>query len=208
VNELTGIILKTIFADNLALSYFLGMCTFLAVSTRVATALGTGLAIIVILTITVPLNNIIYNSLLAEGALEWVSIGEQNLGDQNLSFLKLVVFIGTIAAMVQIIELVLQRFSPALHRALGVFLPLITVNCAILGASLFMVERHYNVAQSTAYGFGGGVGWALAIALFAAIRENIDLRLVPVGLRGPGLAFIVTGIISMAFSAFAGITLS
>lgn len=208
MNELTGIILKTIFADNLALSYFLGMCTFLAVSTRVATALGTGLAIIVILTITVPLNNIIYNSLLAEGALEWVSIGEQNLGDQNLSFLKLVVFIGTIAAMVQIIELVLQRFSPALHRALGVFLPLITVNCAILGASLFMVERHYNVAQSTAYGFGGGVGWALAIALFAAIRENIDLRLVPVGLRGPGLAFIVTGIISMAFSAFAGITLS
>lgn len=202
MTDLISIVANTILADNLALSYFLGMCTYLAVSTGIGTALGTGVAITVILTITVPLNNLIYQSLLTDGALEWAG-----LGDQNLGFLKLVVFIGTIAAMVQIVELFLQRFSPALYKALGVFLPLITVNCAILGASLFMVERHYNLAQSVAYGFGGGVGWALAIVLFAAIRQNLQLQLVPAGLRGPGLAFIVTGIISMAFSAFAGLTL-
>lgn len=202
MTDLISIVANTILADNLALSYFLGMCTYLAVSTGIGTALGTGVAITVILTITVPLNNLIYQSLLTDGALEWA-----RLGDQNLGFLKLVVFIGTIAAMVQIVELFLQRFSPALYKALGVFLPLITVNCAILGASLFMVERHYNLAQSVAYGFGGGVGWALAIVLFAAIRQNLQLQLVPAGLRGPGLAFIVTGIISMAFSAFAGLTL-
>jgi len=202
VNDLVPIVLETIFADNLALSYFLGMCTFLAVSTRIATAVGTGVAIIVVLTITVPLNNLIYQSLLADGALHWAG-----LGSQDLSFLKLVVFIGTIAAMVQIVEIFLQRFSPTLYKALGVFLPLITVNCAILGASLFMVERHYNFTQSVAYGFGGGIGWALAIVLFATIRQKLQLQLVPAGLRGPGLAFIITGIISMAFSAFAGLTL-
>jgi len=203
MNDLTAIFVTTIFQDNLALSYFLGMCTFLAVSTRIETALGTGIAITVVLTITVPLNNLIYQSLLADGALHWAG-----LADENLSFLKLVVFIGTIAAMVQIVEIFLQRFSPTLYKALGVFLPLITVNCAILGASLFMVERHYDVTQSIAYGFGAGVGWALAIVLFAAIRQNLQLQLVPVGLRGPGLAFIITGIISMAFSAFAGLAVS
>jgi len=192
------IILHSIFADNLALSFFLGMCTFLAVSKKVSTALGLGLAVIVVLTVTVTLNNLVFEFLLAPNALIWLGIE-----DTDLSFLKLVAFIGIIASIVQILELVIERFSPLLFRSLGVFLPLLTVNCAVLGASLFMVERHYTLLESAAYGFGSGVGWALAIALFAAIRERIDAAKVPDGLRGLGLAFIVTGLISMAFSAFA-----
>lgn len=193
------IILQSIFADNLALSFFLGMCTFLAVSKKVATALGLGLTVIVVLTLTVPINHLVFNYLLAQGALQWAGIN-----DSDLSFLKLVAFIGIIASMVQILELVIERFSPALFRSLGVFLPLLTVNCAILGASLFMVERRYTVIESAAYGFGSGIGWALAIALFAAIRERVDVVKVPDGLRGLGMAFVVTGLISMAFSALAG----
>lgn len=198
-----NIVINSVFAENLALSYFLGMCTFLAVSKRVSTAIGVGLAIIFIQTVTVPLNNLIYSTVLEEHALAWAGFN-----NEDLSFLKLVVFIGTIAASVQITELVLLRYSPALHKALGVFLPLITVNCAILGASLFMVDRHYTFVESTAYGFGSGLGWALAITLFAAVRQSLNTSLVPVGLRDSGLAFIVTGIISMSFSAFAGLTLS
>jgi len=193
------IILQSIFAENLALSFFLGMCTFLAVSKKVSTALGLGLAIIVVLSITVTLNNLVFNFLLTRNALSWLGVN-----NSDLSFLKLVAFIGIIASMVQVLELVIERFSPVLFRALGVFLPLLTVNCAVLGASLFMVERHYTLAESAAYGFGSGIGWALAIALFAAIRERIDSTKVPHGLRGLGLAFMVTGLISMAFSAFSG----
>lgn len=196
------IIENSIFADNLALSFFLGMCTFLAVSNRVSTALGLGLAIIVVQTITVPLNYLVYTYVLEPGALSWTGIAET-----DLTFLKLVCFIGIIAATVQVMEILLERFSPLLYNALGVFLPLITVNCAILGASLFMVERHYNFAESIAYGFGSGTGWALAIALFAAIREQLKSSEIPDGLRGLGLAFIVTGIISMGFSAFAGVAI-
>ncbi len=191
------IIISAIFSDNLALSFFLGMCTFMAVSSRVETAAGLGVAIIVVQTITVPLNNLVFHTLLAESALQWAGIA-----NQDLSFLKLIAFIGIIAAMVQILEVVLDRFSPALYSALGVFLPLITVNCAILGASLFMVERHYNFTESIAYGFGSGVGWALAVLLFAAIRERLNQQRIPDGLRGLGLAFIITGLISMGFSAF------
>jgi len=194
------IILQSIFADNLALSFFLGMCTFLAVSKKVSTALGLGLAITVVLTLTTALNNLVFTYLLSPDALSWLGVH-----NTDLSFLKLVAFIGIIASIVQILELVIERFSPGLFRALGVFLPLLTVNCAVLGASLFMVERHYSFAESVAYGFGSGIGWALAIALFAAIRERIDSSRVPEGLRGLGLAFIVTGMISMAFSAFAGV---
>jgi len=194
---MADIIYQSIFADNLALSFFLGMCTFLAVSNRVSTALGLGVAIIVVLSITVPLNNLVFDYLLAKDALRWLDIR-----DTDLSFLKLVAFIAIIASMVQILELTIERFSPALFRSLGVFLPLLTVNCAILGASLFMVERRYTLSESMAYGFGSGIGWALAIALFAAIRERINPQRVPAGLRGLGLAFIVTGIISIAFSAF------
>ncbi len=186
-----------IFADNLALSFFLGMCTFLAVSKRVDTALGLGVAIIVVQSITVPVNYLIYQYVLVEGAWAWAG-----LTDIDLSFLKLISFIGVIAAMVQILEILLDRFSQTLYQALGIFLPLITVNCAILGASLFMVERHYNFTESVTYAVGSGIGWALAVVLFAAIRERIKYSLVPAGLQGLGLAFIVTGLISMGFSAF------
>jgi len=191
------IIFQSIFADNLALSFFLGMCTFVAVSKKVSTALGLGLAIVVVLTVTVTLNSLVFDYLLSNNALHW--LGVENT---DLSFLKLVAFIGIIASTVQVLELIIERISPLLFNSLGVFLPLLTVNCAVLGASLFMVERRYTVVESAAYGFGSGIGWALAIALFAAIRERIDNSKVPEGLRGLGLAFIVTGLISMAFSAF------
>jgi Na+-transporting NADH:ubiquinone oxidoreductase subunit E len=188
------------FQENLALSFFLGICTFLAVSRRVETAAGLGLAIIVVQTITVPLNNLIFNSLLLEGAWGWVGLPEV-----DLSFLKLIAFIGVIAAMVQILEMVLYRYALTLHRALGIFLPLITVNCAVLGASLFMVERRYDFTESVVYGFGSGVGWAIAIIAFAAIRERLKYSDIPRGLQGLGGAFLVTGLMSLGFSAFAGI---
>ena len=193
------LLLRTIFNDNLALSYFLGMCTFLAVSKRFETAFGLGLAVIAVETITVPINNLIFNNILAEGALAWAG-----LGDLDLSFLTLIALIGVIAATVQILEMVLDRYYPRLYSALGIFLPLITVNCAILGASLFMVQRHYTFSESVVYGFGSGVGWAVAIWALAAIREQIDESVVPSGLRGLGLAFILTGLMSMGFAAFSG----
>ncbi|MBO6639932.1 MAG: NADH:ubiquinone reductase (Na(+)-transporting) subunit E [Roseitalea sp.] len=195
---MTDIIVTAVFEQNLALSFFLGVCTFLAVSERFDTAFGLGLAVIVVQTITVPVNNLIFTGLLADGAWAWAG-----LGDVDLSFLRLVAFIGVIAAMVQILEMTLDRYVPALYRALGIFLPLITVNCAILGGSLFMVERQYGFGESVAYGFGSGLGWALAIIAFAAIRERLKYTDMPAGLRGLGSAFLVTGLMSLGFTAFA-----
>lgn len=196
---MSEIFFKAIFEENLALAFFLGICTFLAVSKRVETAVGLGIAIIVVQVITVPVNNLILNTLLVEGAWTWAG-----LPDVDLTFLRLICFIGIIAAIVQILEMTLDRFAPALHRTLGIFLPLITVNCAILGASLFMVERRYTFSESVVYGLGGGVGWALAIITFAAIRERLRYADMPDGLRGLGAAFLVTGLMSMGFSAFIG----
>jgi Na+-transporting NADH:ubiquinone oxidoreductase subunit E len=195
---MTDLFLRAVFADNLILSFFLGVCTFLAVSKRVETALGLGAAIIVILTITVPVNQLILNWLLAPGAWDWIGAG-----DVDLTFLRLIAFIGVIAAMVQVLEMVLDRFVPALYAALGIYLPLITVNCAILGGSLFMAERSYGFGESIVFGFGSGLGWALAIVALAAIRERLAYADMPAGLRGLGMTFIVTGLMSMAFTAFA-----
>ena len=198
---MTELLIKSIFQENLALAFFLGMCTFLAVSKRVDTAFGLGLAVIVVQAITVPVNYLIFNMLLLEGAWAWAG-----LPDVDLTFLKLVSFIGVIAAMVQILEMALDRFVPRLYRALGIFLPLITVNCAILGGSLFMVERHYDFEQSVVYGIGSGVGWALAIVTFAAIRERLKYSDMPKGVEGLASAFIVTGLMSLGFSAFSLVT--
>ena len=194
------LLVASIFQQNLALSFFLGICTFLAVSERFDTALGLGFALIVVQTITVPVNNLILNGLLIQGAWGWAGLPEV-----DLTFLSLIAFIGVIAAMVQILEMSLDRFAPVLYRTLGIFLPLITVNCAVLGGSLFMAERHYSFAESVAYGFGGGVGWALAIISFAAIRERLKYSDIPAGLQGLGAAFLVTGLMSLGFSAFAGV---
>ncbi len=200
MSGLFELLLRTIFLDNLALSFFLGICTFLAVSSRVDTALGVGLAMLAVMTITVPVNNLIYTWLLAPGALAWAG-----LGDVDLSFLRLIAFIGVIAAMVQVLEMTLEFHIPKLYRALGIFLPLITVNCAILGGSLFMVERSYSFVESLVYGFGSGIGWALAIVLFAAIRERLKYADIPDGLQGLGINFVIAGIMSFGFMAFAGI---
>ena len=199
---MTDLFLQAVFADNLILSFFLGVCTFLATSKTVETAAGLGLAVIVVLGLTTPINNLIFNGLLADGAWAWAG-----LGDVDLSFLRLIAFIGVIAAMVQILEMALYRFVPALYRALGIFLPLITVNCAILGGSLFMVERQYSFTESVVFGFGSGAGWALAIVALAAIRERLKYADVPAGLRGLGITFIVTGLMSMGFTAFGGLSL-
>ncbi|MEM5493097.1 NADH:ubiquinone reductase (Na(+)-transporting) subunit E [Hoeflea sp. AS16] len=198
---MSELLIKSIFQENLALSFFLGMCTFLAVSKRVDTAVGLGLAVIVVQAITVPVNYLIFNLLLLEGAWAWAGLPEV-----DLTFLKLVSFIGVIAAMVQILEMTLDRFVPRLYRALGIFLPLITVNCAILGGSLFMVERHYDFQQSVVYGIGSGAGWALAIITFAAIRERLKYSDMPRGVEGLASAFIVTGLMSLGFSAFSLVT--
>ena len=195
---MSDLLISALFHENLALTSFLGICTFLAVSQRVVTAVGLGLAIIVVQTITVPVNHLIFNTLLADGAWGWAG-----LDDVDLSFLKLIAFIGTIAAVVQVLEMFLDRYVPVLYRALGIFLPLITVNCAVLGASLFMVERHYTFAETVVFGFGSGSGWALAIIAFAAIRERLAYSDMPDGLRGLGSAFIVAGVMSLAFVSFA-----
>jgi len=199
MNALFELLLRSVFLDNLALSFFLGMCTFLAVSKRVDTAYGVGLAMLVVQTVTIPLNNLIYTWLLAPGALAWAGLGEV-----DLSFLRLIAFIGVIAAMVQVLEMTLEFHVPKLYRALGIFLPLITVNCAILGGSLFMVERSYSFTESVVFGFGSGLGWALAIVMFAAIRERLKYADIPQGLQGLGMNFIVAGIMSLGFMAFAG----
>lgn len=200
MSELTDLLLRSAFIDNLALSFFLGMCTFLAVSKRVDTAFGVGLAITCVQTVTVPVNNLIYVYVLAPGALAWAGLGEL-----DLSFLSLIAFIGVIAAMVQILEMILEYRIPRLYRALGIFLPLITVNCAILGGTLFMVERDYTFVESVVYGFGTGFGWALAIVMLAAIRERLKYSDIPDGLQGLGMSFMVVGLMSLGFMAFSGL---
>ncbi len=202
MSELFDIFLRAVLIENLALAFFLGMCTFLAVSKQVKTTLGLGAAVIVVETISVPLNNLIYNNLLREGALAWAG-----LGHLDFSFLGLISYIGVIAAMVQILEMFLSRFLPALYAALGIFLPLLTVNCAILGASLFMVQRDYDFAESMAYGFGVGVGWALAIVALAGLREKMRYSDVPEGLEGLGITFVTVGLMSLAFMGISGIEL-
>lgn len=202
VEQLISIFLKSVFIENLALSFFLGMCTYIAVSKQVETATGLGIAVIVVQAITVPVNNLLYTYVLKSGALAWAG-----LPDVNLTFLGLVVYIGVIAAIVQILEMALDKFMPALYNALGIFLPLITVNCAILGGSLFMVERNYNFAESVVYGVGSGTGWAMAIIALAGIREKMKYSNVPDGLRGLGITFVTVGLIAMAFMLFSGIQL-
>lgn len=196
--------IKAIFVENMALAFFLGMCTFIACSKKVETAIGLGAAVIFVMTVTVPLNNLLYTYLLKDGALAWVN---ESLGGYDLSFLGLLSYIGSIAAAVQIVEMALDRYAPALYNTLGVFLPLIAVNCAILGASLFMVEREYNLAESVVFGFGSGVGWALAILALASARERMRYSNVPAGLRGLGMTFLLTGLLAIAFLAFSGIQL-
>jgi len=195
---------KAIFVENMALAFFLGMCSFLAVSKKVETAIGLGGAVIFVLTVTTPLNNLVSQYLLKEGALAWL---HPDLASMDLTFLNFLALIGTIAASVQIVEMALDKYAPALYSALGVFLPLIAVNCAILGASLFMVERDYTFAESTVFGLGSGIGWALAVIALAAIREKMRYSNVPPGLRGLGITFIVTGLMAIGFMAFAGIQL-
>ena len=204
VEHYLNLAVKAIFVENMALAFFLGMCSFLAVSRKVETALGLGSAVIFVLAMTVPKNNLIYNYLLKEGALAWVS---PNLAQYDLSFLGFLTYIGTIAAMVQIVEMVLDRYMPKLYAALGVFLPLIAVNCAILGASLWMVERDYTMAESAVFGIGSGVGWLLAIVALAAIRERLRYHDIPEALRGLGITFIITGLMAIGFMAFGGIQL-
>lgn len=203
--ELINIALKAMFVENMALAFFLGMCSFLAVSKKVDTAMGLGLAVIFVLGITVPLNNLIRHFLLQEGALVWL-IGEK-AEEVDLSFLSLIAYIATIAAMVQIVEMAIDKFSPALYATLGVFVPLIAVNCAILGGSLFMAQRDYTFSESVVYGISGGVGWLLAIVALAAIREKLRYSNVPPSLRGLGITFITTGLMAMAFQIFGGIQL-
>lgn len=197
-----SLFIKAIFVENMALAFFLGMCTFLAISKKVSTAIGLGVAVVVVLTITTPVNNLLYNLLLKEGALAWA--GYPNV---DLSFLGYITYIGVIAAIVQILEMFLDKFVPALYNALGVFLPLITVNCAIMGAALFMVERDYNFGESVVYGAGAGIGWALAIMALAGIREKLKYSDVPAGLQGLGITFITVGLMSLGFMSFSGVQL-
>jgi Na+-transporting NADH:ubiquinone oxidoreductase subunit E len=194
---------KAIFVENMALAFFLGMCSFLAVSRRVETAVGLGLAVVFVLGLTTPLNQLLNRYLLEQGALGWLPGGEE----VNLSFLTYLVLIGTIAATVQVVEMVIDRFAPALYGSLGVFLPLIAVNCAILGGSLFMVRRDYTLAEATVFGLGSGIGFALAIVALAAVRERLRYSDVPPALRGLGITFITVGLMAIAFMAFSGIQL-
>jgi Na+-transporting NADH:ubiquinone oxidoreductase subunit E len=202
MENLISLFVESIFVNNILLAYFLGMCSFLAVSKRVDTAIGLGAAVIFVLVITVPVNWVIYHYLLAPGALTWAG-----LPDVDLSFLGFISYIAVIAALVQLVEMIIDRYSPALYSALGIFLPLIAVNCAILGASLFMVEREYNFAESAVFGLGSGVGFALAIAAMAAIREKLRYSHIPEGLRGLGITMLITGLMAMAFMSFSGISL-
>ncbi|QDU81866.1 Na(+)-translocating NADH-quinone reductase subunit E [Polystyrenella longa] len=202
MQDLLSLFIKSVFIENLALAFFLGMCTFLAVSKNVKTAIGLGIAVLVIQAITIPANNLLFQFVLKPGALSWLGYTEM-----DLSFLGLISYIAVIATMVQILEMTLDRFFPPLYNALGIFLPLITVNCAILGGSLFMVERDYNFAESVTYGIGSGFGWALAIVALAGIREKLKYSDVPPGLRGLGITFITVGLMAMAFMSFSGISL-
>ncbi|MBB3189385.1 NADH:ubiquinone reductase (Na(+)-transporting) subunit E [Halomonas cerina] len=200
-----SLFVASVFVENMALAFFLGMCTFLAVSKKVSSAFGLGIAVIVVLGVTVPVNNLVYTFLLQEGALTWTGIsGAENI---DLSFLGLLSYIGVIAALVQIMEMFLDKYVPVLYNALGVFLPLITVNCAILGGVLFMVERNYNFGEAVVYGVGAGTGWALAITALAGIREKLKYSDVPASLQGLGITFITVGLMSLGFMSFSGIQL-
>jgi len=201
VGNLISIGVDSIFVGNILLAYFLGMCSFLAVSRNITTAAGLGVAVVFVMALTTPANWLIYHLLLAPGALAWAGLPQA-----DLSFLKLILFIAQIAAIVQILEMIIDRFSPALYTALGVYLPLITVNCAILGVSLFMVERAYSFAETVVYGTGSGVGWCLAILAMAAINKKLRYANVPEGLQGFGLSMIVTGLIAIGFMLFAGVS--
>ncbi|MHB8121638.1 MAG: NADH:ubiquinone reductase (Na(+)-transporting) subunit E [Desulfuromonadaceae bacterium] len=197
-----SLFVRAVFIENMALSFFLGMCTLLAVSKKLETAASLGVAVIVVQTLTVPANNLIYQHVLKPGALSWLGFG-----DLDLTFIGLICYIGVIAALVQILEMILDRFFPALYNSLGIFLPLITVNCAILGGTLFMVERDYTQMESIVFGLGSGTGWALAITLLAGIREKLKYSDVPDGLKGLGITFIIVGLMSLAFMSFSGIRL-
>jgi len=200
-----SLFVKAIFPENLALAFFLGMCTFLAVSKNVKTAFGLGIAVTLIQAITVPVNNLIFQYLLQPGALSWT--GSESLTEQDLMFVGLICYIGVIAAMVQILEMALDKYFPALYSALGIFLPLITVNCAILGGTLLMVERNLNFPESVVFGVGSGFGWAMAIVVLAGIREKLKYSDIPPGLRGLGITFISVGLMALAFQSFSGIKL-
>jgi len=197
-----SLFIKSIFLENMALALFLGMCTFLAVSKRVETAIGLGIAVVVVQAITLPVNNLIYQHVLVAGALGW--LGLRNV---DLTFIGLVTYIGVIAAIVQILEMTLDKYVPKLYNALGIFLPLITVNCAILGGTLFMVERDYNFPESVVFGLGSGLGFALAVIALSGIREKMKYSNVPTGLRGLGIAFITVGLMAITFMLFSGIQL-
>ena len=199
-----SLFVTTVFIENIALSVFLGMCAFIAISKKIDAAFGLGIAVIVVCLITVPLNNFLYNFVIRDGALEWLG---SSFADVNLEFVGLISYIGVIAAVVQILEMFLDRYVPALYNALGVFLPLITVNCAILGASLFMVEKDLMFGESVVYGFGAGFGWALAIVILAGIREKLKYSDIPEGLQGLGATFIIVGLMSFGFMSFGGISL-
>jgi len=205
MENLINIFVKSVFIDNMIFAYFLGMCSYLAVSKTVKTSVGLGIAVIFVLGITVPVDYILENFILKEGALAWLS---PQLADVDLSFLSFIMFIAVIASMVQLVEMVVEKFSPTLYSSLGIFLPLIAVNCAILGGSLFMQERQYNtIVEATAFGLGSGVGWFLAIVGIAAIREKIRYSNIPAPLRGLGITFIITGLMGIAFMSFMGIKL-
>jgi len=197
-----SLFVKSVFIENMALAFFLGMCSFMAVSKKVETAIGLGIAVVVVQLLTVPVNNLVYVHVLKEGALAWAG-----LPHVDLTFLGLITYIGIIAAMVQILEMFLDKYVPSLYNALGIFLPLITVNCAILGGTLFMVERSYTFGESVVYGFGSGFGWMLAIVLLAGIREKMKYSNVPKGLRGLGITFMTAGLMAIAFMLFSGIQL-
>ena len=198
MSELAGLFLSAAFVENMALTLFLGLCTFLALSRRTGSALGLGIAVVAVMGVTMPLNNLIYNAFLRPGAWSWAG-----MPDTDLSYLKLIAFIGVIAAVVQLVEMVLDRFFPAIHASFGVFLPLLTVNCAILAGSLFMVERDYNLAESTVFGLGAGFGFGVAVVMLAAIRARLAYADLPKGLRGLGITFTIAGMMSLGFSAFA-----
>jgi len=202
--DLLSLGIKSVFIDNMVFAYFLGMCSFLAVSKKVATAVGLGAAVTFVLAVTVPLDWLIQEYILKEGALTWL---HASFGEVSLEFLQYIMFIAIIASMVQLVEMVIEKFSPALYGTLGIFLPLIAVNCAILGGSLFMVQRDYNLAEATVYGFGSGLGFALAMVALAAIREKLKYSNVPDGLKGLGITMLITGLMGLAFKSFIGIAL-
>ena len=197
-----SLLVRSIFLENMALFYFLGMCTFLAVSKKVKTAMGLGVAVIFVLGIAVPVNQIIYSTILAPGALAWAGFPEA-----DLSFLNYLTFIGVIAALVQILEMTLDKFFPALYNALGIFLPLITVNCAIFGGVAFAIQKEYDLGESFVFGLGSGIGWAIAITLLAAVREKLKYADMPDGIRGLGSVFMITGLMALGFQSFSGVSI-